>query len=69
MAIQKPQAYNNVPNEVGIMSNLWFNIRFGIRHWQWGPDGMAWGVNSYHLEHPPVNWFQAYCLFGKQIGL
>jgi len=51
------------------MSNFWFNIRFGIRHWQWGPDGMSWGVNPYHLENPPVKWFEIYCLFGRQVGL
>jgi hypothetical protein len=48
------------------MSNLWFNIRFGTRHWQWGPDGMNWGVNPYHLENPPNKWFEVYCYFGKQ---
>ena len=49
------------------MSNLWFNIRFGTKHWQWGPDGMHWGTNSYFIEHPPTNWFEVYCLFGKQL--
>lgn len=48
------------------MSNLWFNIRFGVRHWQWGPDGMSLTVNSYHLENPPTKWFEVYCYFGKQ---
>lgn len=47
------------------MSNLWFNIRFGVRHWQWGPDGMCLTVNSYHLENPPTKWFEVYCYFGK----
>ena len=47
------------------MSNLWFNIRFGIRHWQWGPDGMSFTVNPYHIEHPPEKWFEVYCLFGN----
>ena len=32
------------------MSNLWFNIRFGVRHWQWGPDGMSFRVNPAQVE-------------------
>jgi hypothetical protein len=51
------------------MSNLWFNIRFGVRHWQWGPDGMSFSPNSYWLENPPAKWFEIYCLFGEQFGV
>jgi len=51
------------------MSNLWFNVRFGTRHWQWGPDGMSFRVNLYFVENPPKLgfWFEVYCLFGKHI--
>lgn len=51
------------------MSNLWFNIRFGVRHFQWGPDGMNFCVNYYYVDYPPEKWFEVYCFFGKQIGL
>lgn len=47
------------------MSNLWFNIRFGVRHWQWGPDGMSFRANPYWLENTPSKWFVIYCFFGK----
>jgi len=46
------------------MSNLWFNIRFGVRHWQWGPCGMTYRVNPYYIENPPSNWCEIHCLFG-----
>jgi hypothetical protein len=56
------------------MSNLWFNIRFGIRHWQWGPDGMTWRVNPAHVgwrnQMPETwKWFAVYCAFGKHFGV
>jgi len=51
------------------MSNLWFNIRFGVKHWQWGPDGMRFSVNPYFIENPPDKWFEVYCVFGVQVGL
>ena len=54
--------YQSKDNE---MSNLWFNVRFGTRHWQWGPDGMNFRVNPYWIENPPDKWFAVYCLFGK----
>ena len=52
------------------MSNLWFNIRFGTRHWQWGPDGMTWRQNpaqvSWRQNQPETwKWFACYCLFGR----
>ena len=55
------------------MSNLWFNIRFGIRHWQWGPDGMTWRVNPAQVEwrnqEPETwKWFAVYCAFGKHFN-
>jgi hypothetical protein len=53
------------------MSNLWFNIRFGNYHWQWGPDGMRWSYNHIHeVERkydPRWKWFAIYCLFGKHL--
>ena len=51
------------------MSNLWFNVRFGVRHWMWGPDGMTFSKNPYWMINKPTKWFEVYCLFGKQIGL
>ena len=51
------------------MSNLWFNIRFGVRHFQWSSDWkFTFQVNPYFVENPPTEWFEIYCLFGKQIG-
>lgn len=52
------------------MSNLWFNIRFGTYHWQWGPDGMSFRGNDYwakrKVESPEdYTRFGIYCLFGK----
>ena len=54
------------------MSNLWFNIRFGVRHWQWGPDGMSFRVNPAQViwqDEQAWNWrwFEVYCLFGKHV--
>jgi len=49
------------------MSNLWFNIRFGTYHWQWGPDGMTWRKNSYWVENSYSKWFVIYCIFGKHL--
>ena len=46
------------------MSNLWFNIRFGIRHFQWGPDGVSFKVNQFYKEVRPAKWFEIYTLFG-----
>lgn len=52
------------------MSNLWFNIRFGIRHFQWSRDWViTFRVNPYFIKNPPPKWFAVYCVFGKQIGL
>lgn len=52
------------------MSNLWFNIRFGTRHFQWSRDWeITFRANPFHLEYPPTQWFQVYCVFGKQVGL
>jgi hypothetical protein len=54
------------------MSNLWFNIRFGIRHWQWGPDGMNFRVNPYQIDQRENDkdwrWFEVYCVFGSHLG-
>lgn len=32
------------------MSNYWFNIRVGVRHWTWGPDGMKITYNPYQEQ-------------------
>jgi hypothetical protein len=55
------------------MSNLWFNIRFGIRHWQWGPNGMTFRANPYQAElrerDPNTwKWFAVHCFFGKHFS-
>lgn len=53
------------------MSSLWFNIRFGTYHWQWGRrEGMTFRYNpaqaEWRAEHPETwQWFQAYCVFGR----
>jgi hypothetical protein len=52
------------------MSKLWFNIRFGTYHWQWGPNGMAWKENpaqSAWRRCMPQSWkrFAVYTFFGK----
>lgn len=47
------------------MSNLWFNIRFGTYHWQWGPDGMSFHENPFWVRNPPDRWLTIYCFFGK----
>jgi hypothetical protein len=53
------------------MVNLWFNIRFGYKHFQWGPDGWSWRHNDYQqrarLEDPRWRWFAVYCFFGKHL--
>ena len=54
------------------MSNLWFNIRFGTYHCQWGPDGMSWNQNPAHIawraEHPETwKWFAVYDFFGRHL--
>jgi hypothetical protein len=51
------------------MSNLWFNIRFGTYHWQWGRDGMTFKQNSTQVawrekEPETWKWFAVYCVFG-----
>lgn len=52
------------------MSNLWFNIRFGTRHFQFTRDWqISFGHNHYWLDKPEayaeVSWFEVYCAFGK----
>jgi hypothetical protein len=52
------------------MSNLWFNIRFGVHHFQFSRDWeITFRVNPYFLENPPTKWFEIYCLFGKHSGM
>jgi hypothetical protein len=55
------------------MSNLWFNIRFGAHHWQWGRDGMTWHKNQtqvmWRKTRPKTwKWFAIYCFFGRHYG-
>ncbi len=48
------------------MSNLWFNIRFGSYHLQYGrDDGLTWHKNSYWVYNKPSKWFCIYQIFGK----
>jgi len=54
------------------MCNLWFNIRFGIRHFQWGPDGASFTINTAQVEWREQDpktwkWFAVYTFFGKSI--
>lgn len=50
------------------MSNLWFNIRFGKRHFQLTNDWeVSFKVNRYWLDHRADSWFEVYCLFGKEL--
>ncbi len=48
------------------MSDLWFNIRFGYWHWQFGPRGSVFVYNeSWQMLHPikawlPPIWFYAF---------
>jgi len=50
------------------MSNLWFNIRFGVRHFQLSRDWkITFRVNPFHLDYPPAQWFEVYCVFGKHL--
>ena len=52
------------------MSNLWFNIRFGTRHFQMTNDWkFSFSVNPHWIENKPEKFFEVYCMFGKQIGL
>lgn len=54
------------------MTRLWFNIRFGVRHFQWGPDTFRFSVNQRQVElrktDPKWRWFEVYHLFGKYMG-
>ena len=54
------------------MSRLWFNIRFGVRHFQLSPDGISFKVNLRQVDwrnnHPDSwKWFEVYCIFGKHL--
>ncbi|WP_458788910.1 hypothetical protein [Dyella jiangningensis] len=46
------------------MSDLWVNIRFGVRHLQIGPHMLSFAVNGYHVENKPSRWFEVYQFFG-----
>lgn len=45
------------------MSNLWINIRFGVRHLQIGPEGISFNVNPYAIENPPEKWCEVFQFF------
>lgn len=52
------------------MSNLWFNIRFGAYHLQYGPNTLRLFYNVAHSKTERINipnwtWFQVYEWFGK----
>lgn len=52
------------------MSGLWFNVRFGEYHWQWGPHGMSLLRNEAHAKENRQSgwkWFQVYEWFGKAV--
>ena len=50
------------------MSNLWFNIRIGTRHFQLSKDWqMSFRVNPYWIDNPAPTWLEVYCVFGKHI--
>ena len=52
------------------MSNLWFNIRFGARHFQLTNDWkFSFTVNPHWIENKPEKFFEVYCMFGKQVGI
>jgi hypothetical protein len=54
----------------GDMSNLWFNIRFGTRHFQFSRDWeVSFRVNPYWLDNPDGRWVVVYCAFGRHFGL
>ena len=46
------------------MSNLWFNVRIGCTHYQWGPEGFRKSYNDTH-EGYPFGRFKIYCAFGR----
>lgn len=52
------------------MSNLWFNIKFGKRHFQFSRDWkISFAHNRYWHDDPEAyaatSWLQVYCAFGK----
>ena len=53
---------SNANYKENIMSNLWINWRFGVRHLQIGPDQpwITFSVNQYHITHKPEKWFKIY---------
>ena len=47
------------------MSNLWFNIRLGKRHFQLSRDWeVSFKVNPYWYDNKPDSWFAVYTVFG-----
>jgi hypothetical protein len=54
------------------MSNLWFNIRFGVRHFQIGPNTFRFAINPRQVElrktNPNWKWFEIIMIFGKYTG-
>lgn len=46
------------------MSDLWVNIRIGVRHLQIGPRGFSFEVNPYHVQNKPERFFEVFEFFG-----
>jgi hypothetical protein len=50
------------------MSNDWFNIRFGRRHFQFSRNWeITFRVNPYWVENPPTKQFEIYTIFGVHL--
>lgn len=48
------------------MSNDWFNIRFGNRHFQLTNDWkFSFSVNPHWIENKPYDYIEVYTMFGK----
>lgn len=45
------------------MSDLWINIRIGVRHLQIGRRWFSFHVNPYHLRNKPKTWFEVHQFF------
>lgn len=48
------------------MSNDYFNIRFGSKHWQWRRDSPRFTIthNHYWDKNKPSHWLEIYVAFG-----
>jgi len=56
------------------MTALYFNIRFGEYHWQWGPHAPYFAIKHsrthqlWRKSHTDWEWFGVYRWFGKPIN-